>query len=130
MWLDALMSDAKIPCPLRHFFPALEHRESMCGVFDKKKPASPEKSFGSGKSLYFLGKWAGFMVKQVFSHWKKLTPRMLKEISCLRVLRCMYNRLIFILFHMCVWNETKKLPLSPSLYRTTTSPLIYISSLT
>lgn len=59
------MSDAKIPCPLRHFFPALEHRESMCGVFDKKKPASPEKSFGSGKSLYILGKWAGFMVKQV-----------------------------------------------------------------
>lgn len=49
------MSDAKISCPLRHFFlTALEHSESMCGRFDKKKPASPEKRLRPGKIFFII----------------------------------------------------------------------------
>lgn len=112
MWLEALMSDAKISCPLRHFFlTALEHSESMCGRFDKKKPASPEKRLRPGKIFFllFLGKCAGFMVKHVFLHWK-INAQDVKNSSCLRVLYvvCTIGWFLLILFHICVCNETKK----------------------
>lgn len=73
------MSDAKIPCPLRHFFPALEHRESMCGVFDKKKPASPEKKLWVREEFIFFREMGWFYGKTGVFALKKINAQDVKR---------------------------------------------------